>query len=224
MPARLRLAICHGSRLFCECLCTALRSIEEYEVITMSDPRHSEPSVSADGRAEVVLIDAGMSNSTAFQMVRKLGESDERPRTILMISAGAPDLIESCLKAGADGCVLDDDTLSDLCLAIETVRSGRSFCSPQLAHMLFTRADGYVPAAQAVRDAREQRLTRREIEILRLISQRDLSNKQIARELCLSVYTVKNHVHSIIEKLSVENRQTAVRHALQLGLLSDRAS
>jgi DNA-binding NarL/FixJ family response regulator len=141
-----------------------------------------------------------------------------------LISGGAPDLIESCLKAGADGCVLDDDTLSDLCLAIETVRSGRSFCSPQLAHRLFKRGESLSAAAGVPRDCREQRLTRREVEILRLIARRDLSNKQIARELRLSIYTVKNHVHSIIEKLSVENRQTAVRHAMQLGLLTDHMS
>lgn len=186
--------------------------------------RFGEFPSSPTGRPEVVLIDAGLSDSVAFLMVQKLCECDDRPRTILMISAVTPEMIDSCLKAGADGCVLDDDTLSDLCQAIETVRSGRSFCSPQLAHRLFARTDGFAAAAHLPCNSREQRLTRREIEVLRLIAQRDLSNKQIARELRLSVYTVKNHVHSIIEKLSVENRQTAVRHALQHGLLTDLVS
>ena len=64
-------------------------------------------------------------------------------------------------------------------------------------------------------------LTRREVEVLRLIAHRNLCNKQIARELRVSVYTVKNHVHSIIGKLSVEDRRMAVRHAVRQGLLSD---
>ena len=49
---------------------------------------------------------------------------------------------------------------------------------------------------------RNFQLTGREVEILRLIAHQNLSNKQIARELRLSIHTVKNHVHSIIEKLS----------------------
>ena len=54
-----------------------------------------------------------------------------------------------------------------------------------------------------------------------MIAHRNLSNKQIARELRLSIYTVKNHVDNIIEKLSVEDRQTAARRAVHNGLLSE---
>jgi DNA-binding NarL/FixJ family response regulator len=53
-----------------------------------------------------------------------------------------------------------------------------------------------------------ERLTSREIQILRLISQ-GLSNKEIARELGISVATVKNHVHSVLEKLGVQSRSQA---------------
>jgi two-component system, NarL family, nitrate/nitrite response regulator NarL len=62
------------------------------------------------------------------------------------------------------------------------------------------------------------RLTIREFEVLELV--RDgLSNKQIATRLCLSIYTVKNHVHNIIEKLHVENRHGAACWLRQAGKL-----
>ena len=64
-------------------------------------------------------------------------------------------------------------------------------------------------------------MTRREVEVLRLIAHRNLGNKQIARELRVSTCTVKNHVHSIISKLSVEDRHMAVHEAVHQGLLSD---
>jgi DNA-binding NarL/FixJ family response regulator len=54
-----------------------------------------------------------------------------------------------------------------------------------------------------------------------MIAHQNLSNKQIAREIRRSIYTVKNHIHNIIRKLSVEDRQTAVRHALRRGLLRE---
>jgi len=62
-------------------------------------------------------------------------------------------------------------------------------------------------------------LTAREHEVIELLAKRN-SNKQIARELCLSLYTVKNHVHNILEKLNVESRLEAVDVARQENWLS----
>jgi two-component system nitrate/nitrite response regulator NarL len=75
------------------------------------------------------------------------------------------------------------------------------------------------PSESGVADGRDGHLTMREGEILRMIAYQNLSNKQIARELRLSIYTVKNHVHSIIEKLGTEDRMAAARHAVRRGLL-----
>ena len=61
-------------------------------------------------------------------------------------------------------------------------------------------------------------LTPRQTEVLRMAS-RDLSNKQIARELHLSVFTVKNHFHSILEKLNVSDRTQAAIFAVRNGLV-----
>jgi DNA-binding NarL/FixJ family response regulator len=170
---------------------------------------------------DLLLIDASLPDMMAFRLVQNLRTADRAPRTILLISAAAPDLIESCLQAGADGCVLDNDTLDDLRQAIENVLAGRSYCSPQVAHRLFTQIGGIAQPNRWSTRGRDCPLTPREVEILRLVAHRNLSNKQIARELRRSIYTVKNHMHSIFEKLSVEDRQTAVRHAVRQGLLSD---
>jgi DNA-binding CsgD family transcriptional regulator len=62
-------------------------------------------------------------------------------------------------------------------------------------------------------------LTLRELEILRLIADNRLSNKQIARQLSISMYTVKNHVHNILEKLDAQDRHDAVEIARQRHLL-----
>ena len=63
------------------------------------------------------------------------------------------------------------------------------------------------------------KLTARELDVLRLIADDRLSNKQIARKLSLSLYTVKNHVHNILEKLQVENRYEAAEYAYEQHLL-----
>jgi DNA-binding NarL/FixJ family response regulator len=226
MTAQIRLAICHQVQLLRECLSFALMTTEDIEVAVMNEPNTDGGLRSLTERVDVLLIDASLPHMMAFRLIQTLRAMEQAPRTILLISASSPDLIESCLQAGADACVLDGDTLDDLRQAIKNVLAGRSYCSPQVAHRLFTQMGGRTqPAGGQVRAAAYS-LTRREIEILRMIADRNLSNKQIARELRLSIYTVKNHVHSIIEKLrakdrQIEDRQMAARHAARQGLLSE---
>jgi DNA-binding NarL/FixJ family response regulator len=64
-------------------------------------------------------------------------------------------------------------------------------------------------------------LTPRELEILQLIAD-GLSNQEIAGQLYLSVHTVKNHVHKILETIGVHSRWAAVRHAIERGWLKER--
>ena len=112
----------------------------------------------------------------------------------------------------AHGCVLEESSLQDLREAIERVAVGETFCSHGLVHSVFHRL------AQAARDnyRRDQddaaSLTPRELEIVPLISEH-LSNKQIAKRLSVSLFTVKNHVHNIVEKLKVSGRYEAVDFA-----------
>jgi len=223
MPTKVRLAICHRNRLMSECLTSALEKGGGLEITIVDQPSTDTLLPPRQDAPALLLIDAGLPDMAAFRLVQALKLTNESPRTILVVSTSAPEAIESCLRSGADGCVLEEDTLDDLQRAIECVLSGRSYCSPQVARRLFAQADRSGPASLVNDRAIASRLTRREVEILRLIAQRDLSNKQIARELHLSIFTVKNHVHSIIEKLSVDDRRTAVRHAIRHGLLADRA-
>lgn len=221
MASKVRLVICHQNRLFRESLTSALAVADELDITVMDQPCGDAAVSSRQEGTDLLLIDACLPDMLAFRLIQTVRAADRGPRTILLVSAASPDLIESCLRAGADGCVLDEDTLDDLRQAIESVLSGRSYCSPQVANRLFTRVDGFESTSRWSTHPRDCELTRREIEILRLIAHRNLSNKQIARDLRISVYTVKNHVHSILEKLSVEDRQTAVRNAVRLKLLDE---
>jgi DNA-binding NarL/FixJ family response regulator len=221
MASKIRLIICHHNRLFRESLLLALGAGDQMDV-TIVDELNAEAFVPPlQEGLDLLLIDASLPNMMAFRWVQTLRTANHAPRTILLISSFSPDLIEASLQAGADGCILDDDTFDDLRQAIETVVSGRSYCSPRVAYRLFTQTGKLGQPSRPVTRGGDGRLTRREVEVLRLIANRNLGNKQIARELRVSVYTVKNHVHSIISKLSVEDRQMAVHHAVRQGLLSD---
>ena len=224
MASKIRLQICHHNRLFRECLASALAGDEAMDVLTTGGPEPGSSEALGPEDRELLLLDAGLPGAAAFDLIRAVRACGRGLRIILMVPSAAPELIKSCLRAGADGCVVDDDTLDDLRRAIEVVLSGQSYCSPQVARRLLTDEDGTEQPANGAINGRACDLTMREDEILRMIAYRNLSNKQIARELRLSIYTVKNHVHSIIEKLGAEDRQAAARHAVRRGLLSQSMS
>jgi two-component system NarL family response regulator len=189
--------------------------------VTIVDDRNVEAFVPPQEGVDLLLIDASLPNMMAFRFVQTLRATNHSLRTIFIISSSSPDSIETSLQAGAHGCILDDDAFDDLRQAIEIVSSGRSYCSPRVAYHLFTQTGGLGQPRPRVAREGDCRLTRREVQVLRLIAHRHLGNKQIARELRVSVHTVKSHVHSIISKLSVEDREMAAHHAVRQGLLSD---
>jgi DNA-binding NarL/FixJ family response regulator len=114
-----------------------------------------------------------------------------------------------CGRAGFKGYVALDASVDALCQALDDVMLERLSCSAEISGGLLRalfRPD-HPPAAPAGLD---EGLTPREGEVLQLIG-RGLSNKEIARELALSLGTVKHHVHKVLEKLRVGRRAQAMR-------------
>jgi two-component system NarL family response regulator len=221
MTSKIRLGICHQSRLFRECLLVALGVDEQIDVTIVDEPIAEAFVPPPQEGLDLLLIDASLPDMMAFRFVQTLRTTNRALRTILLISSSSPDLIEASLQAGADGCIVGNDAFDDLRQAVQSVISGHSYCSPQVAYQLFTQTGRLGQPSRRITRGQDCRLTPREVEVLQLIARRNLGNKQIARELRVSVFTVKNHVHSIISKLSAEDRQMAVHHAVRQGLLSE---
>jgi DNA-binding NarL/FixJ family response regulator len=222
MVSTIRLLICHQNRLFRESLVLALAGIDDMEIMVMDGPSlEAIPPPRQDG-LDLLLIEASLPDMAAFRLIESLRRTGgaQAPRTILLASSSS-ELIQSCLRAGAHACVHEDDTLADLRQALENVLQGRSYCSPQIACRLFAQTEEPVRPNCGSGGLPECELTPRQMEVLRMAS-RALSNKQIARELHLSIHTVKNHFHSIFEKLNVEDRLAAVRLVARRGLLEER--
>ena len=126
------------------------------------------------------------------------------------------------MAAGVQACVLERSSLLELRAAIESVVAGDTFCSTEFGKLMFSEVAKLGRAftwQQPPGAASSNRLTTREQEVLELIAERKC-NKEIAKALSVSLYTVKNHVHNILEKLQVEDRVAAVAAARQENLLS----
>jgi DNA-binding NarL/FixJ family response regulator len=114
-----------------------------------------------------------------------------------------------CGRAGFAGYVPRSASIDALCSTLLEIVSGSQPCPPEIAagmlRALF-RPDPPPDTSGEIAIA----LTRRESEVLALLG-RGLSNKEIGNELCLSVATVKHHVHHILEKLNLPRRAQAMR-------------
>ena len=115
------------------------------------------------------------------------------------------------MQAGAQGYLLKDVEPEDLVSAIRAAVRGQATLHPRVAARLVQGVD------QTGDDALAD-LSERELEILMLMAA-GLSNQQIADRLIISLSTVKNHVHNIIDKLEAKGRTQAVAQARELKLI-----
>jgi DNA-binding NarL/FixJ family response regulator len=126
-----------------------------------------------------------------------------------------------CGRAGFAGYIARDASIDELCNALSDIVAGRLACPPEIAgsllRALFRRESGVGESDV------DFALTRRESEVLELLG-RGFSNKEIANELCLSVATVKHHVHHVLEKLKLERRAQAMRRVRDAPWLGRVAS
>lgn len=152
---------------------------------------------------DVVLLDAVSEARAAVSALRDAVS----PRVVaLSIGNGEADLLPWA-EAGVAGFVTREDSIPRLLEVVRGVVRDELPCSPQAASTLLRRVGAL--AANGSPAQPHARLTSRELEILLLI-ERGLSNKEIGRELCIELATVKNHVHNILEKLQVRRRTEAV--------------
>ena len=127
----------------------------------------------------------------------------------------------TCGRAGYAGYVPREASIDALCKALSEIVAGRLSCPPEISGGLL-RALFRKESRPDETDV-EIALTRRESEVLELLG-RGFSNKEIGSDLCLSVATVKHHVHHILEKLKLERRAQAMRRVRDAPWLGRAAS
>jgi two-component system nitrate/nitrite response regulator NarL len=193
-------------RLLGESLATCLSGhggIERVE-ITFSYPAAMQ--LVATREYEIVMIDVtqGFSESD----VRSLVMSWPRVRILALGLEEQRDAVIRCGRSGFSGYVSRDADLATLRRAVLDCDSGRLTCSAEIAGDLMRAL--FSLDAPAETSAANGPLTRRQADVVELIG-RGLSNKEIAKQLNLSVATVKNHVHNVLEKLHVTRRAHVIR-------------
>ena len=151
---------------------------------------------------DVILVDAA--SLLVGHVARSLREAQVRARLVAFAVAEEENEVVNCAEAGATGLVVRDASVEELVAAVDAAMRGELRCSPRAASFICAR----LAAVTHPTAARAPGLTGREKQVLTLIDD-GFSNKEIASRLSIEVSTVKNHVHSILEKLHVRHRWEA---------------
>jgi DNA-binding NarL/FixJ family response regulator len=172
-------------------------------------------------RPELVLMDLRMPKMDGFEATREIKR--EFPSTIVLALSAVeePDSLLEALKAGASGYVLKHMESQQIVGAIRRALDGENPLNQELAMQLLLRLieEKQEKDRPAPKPSLSIPLSPREVEVLELLV-RGQSNQQIARELSISLSTVKNHVHRIITKLGVSDRVQAAILAIDHDLIS----
>ena len=167
-----------------------------------------------DACPDVVLVD--VEDAHALVVVAAIREAVPTAKVIALALAETDDDLIRYAEAGISGYVSrENGTISDVVDAIRSAARGEMICSPRAAAALLRRVTTLAGDQPARQPARE--LTPRQLEIVRLLEV-GLSNKEIAQRLHIELPTVKNHLHTIFEKLDVSRRTDAVARVRASGL------
>jgi DNA-binding NarL/FixJ family response regulator len=157
-------------------------------------------------RPDVVLMDIRMPRMSGLAATRALNERPDPPHVIVLTTFDADEHVVSALAAGADGFLLKDTPPQQILDAIRAVADGDPMLSPSVTRTLIERIrDDSGDDRAEVAQRRLSVLTEREQDVARAVG-RGLTNAEIARELHLSIPTVKAHVSRLFDKLRVTNR------------------
>jgi len=166
-----------------------------------------------DSEPNIVLLDLGLRNQNSLQLVRVIKKEFVKVKIIVMDLVPSQEDILIFIQAGVSGFILKDATVDDFLRTIRSVADGNKILPPFLTETLFSQI-----VVKAVKELDHNkiiesvRMTKRERQVIDLVAD-GLTNKEIAQKLHLSTYTVKSHIHNILEKLALHTRVQIAKYA-----------
>jgi DNA-binding NarL/FixJ family response regulator len=207
----IRIAIADDHTLFAKGIEGLLEEHEDLEVLGLFSNGKELVDFLETSKVDVVLTDLNMPILNGFGVLSSVKEGNSKTKVIVLSMYDEEKIYKESIDKGADGFVLKDADPDELVFTIREVHEGR--------HVL--NFDRVIEQARpnaffdSFRD--KYRLSRREIEIIKLIKE-GLTNKDIAEELGLSQSTVETHRKNIHNKLGVSSRVELVNKAHEMNL------
>lgn len=160
---------------------------------------------------DLVIMDISMPAMGGVETTQLIVEKYPEVNVLVLSMHNEESRIREALQAGAMGYILKNTSMKELLLAIETVFEGETYFTPEVSRKIMNQL---VKGKDSHENNQLVRLTSRETEILKLISE-EFTNHEIADKLFISPRTVDTHRRNLIQKLHAKNTAGLVRYAIR---------
>jgi DNA-binding NarL/FixJ family response regulator len=201
------------NRLFRDGITAMINEQSDLKVIESISDREKSYSKIFKLKPDVVLIDIGLRSQNSLQVVKSLKKKSPDLKIIVMDLMPVETDILDFVKTGVSGFILKDAMVHEFLKTIRIVAGGGKVLPANMTSSLFSQiVERAINGSQNVDLMQAVRMTKRERQVIELISD-GLSNKEIGRILHLSPFTVKSHVHNILEKMALHTRVQIATYA-----------
>lgn len=201
------------SRFMGDILTEILEEEANITVVGCAASKEEALKIIQEKEVDVALVSIQLSNETALELTSMIVEAAPSTKVLVLGLMDNKHHVLKYVEAGAAGYILQDSSVNELIEAVRMAQRGEAQVSTKIAAAILERLSKMTKVFSRVDTLvlEDNRLTQRELEVLGFISQ-GFSNQEIASQLVVEVGTVKNHVHSIIKKLNVNNREEAATY------------
>lgn len=206
------------------------------EVVAETPNGNEAIRLASEKKPDLVIMDIGLIGLDGIEATKKIKEANKQVKVIMLTSHESEREILASFASGADGYCLKETSPEQLLMAIESVAGGNAWLSSQVAEKVLRNLVGsHVEKIQPLNYAQKPKLSEdtsdlkmsipiiplseRELEVLKLIVD-GKSNQEIGNKLFVTLATVKTHVRSILNKLSVDDRTQAAVKAMRKGIVN----
>ena len=215
---KIRILLIEDSRLLRDGIAAMLKTQADMHIVAIDGGRENVLLLIGKQKLDIVLLDLGLRTQNSLQLVKLIKLDFPETKIIVMDLIPLQADVFQYVQAGVSGFILKDANVTEFYKTIRSVYQGSKVLPPHLTGSLFSQiiehaVNGFKPALLA----ESVRMTKRELQVVELIADGS-TNKEIAQRLHLSPFTVKSHVHNILEKLALHTRVQIANHAHLSGI------
>jgi DNA-binding NarL/FixJ family response regulator len=202
---KIRLLLIEDNRLLRDGIFSILKAYKDIVIIAASGDGKNSLAKIQQLKPNIVLLDLGLRSQNSLHVVEIVKKEFPQAKIIVMDLAPVQADILQYVKAGANGFILKDASLNDFLITIRTVAEGSTVLPPLLVDSLFSQIVDHAvrEGKSGLKDAIQ--MTTREREVIQFLGE-GMSNREIGQKIRISTYTVKSHIHNIMEKLALHTR------------------
>lgn len=203
MEHKIRILLADDHHIVVEGIKEILKTMNDAEVVAVAYDGEELLKVARTNPADLAILDVNMPHKDGIQCTRILKKEFPQIKILILTMYHERTLINDIIQAGADGCMLKSKGTQELREAVSRVINNKSYFD-------------FIPEFKANEEQEKVKLSKREIEIIKLIVCGKTS-LEIADQLFISEHTVKTHRKNVLRKLKINNANQLTAYAINRG-------